>query len=304
MNAFLEPVYLNEKMVLNCAAYLFKGVALESEDKKVSSTETKGSLKLGLKFLQDLISPISAEGDFKKVSTEENKSARRYTLGGLHMTVLDELEKSKQIVELKDNIADYSKGSYVKVSAVLKPVDFFTIIEIVKILTPLTSQVLKNFGHKISSAPNKKEIIKDIPKYENMISSILGELESDYLKSKQIAMILEDPNNPKKQIGIVDLDVSDYDPSEVKARLSGGKYLIIGKVIKTVNENNSLSLVQRSFLSTIMDLLDKAMSLNTQQEQIANYQQGIIQMKPYVETLCQLNVPGPAFQVMAMSVCV
>ena len=31
MGTFLEPVYLNETMMLNCAAYLFKGFTTEIE---------------------------------------------------------------------------------------------------------------------------------------------------------------------------------------------------------------------------------------------------------------------------------
>jgi hypothetical protein len=67
MGIFLEPVYLNEKMVLNCAAYLFEGVSRESESTQEKATEAKGNLQLGLKFLQNLVSPISAEGDLSRI---------------------------------------------------------------------------------------------------------------------------------------------------------------------------------------------------------------------------------------------
>ena len=36
---FLEPVYLNEKMVLNCAAYVFKGYSSKSETQNTTQTE-------------------------------------------------------------------------------------------------------------------------------------------------------------------------------------------------------------------------------------------------------------------------
>ncbi len=34
---FLEPVYLNETMLMNCASYFFKGISLEAET--ISNTE-------------------------------------------------------------------------------------------------------------------------------------------------------------------------------------------------------------------------------------------------------------------------
>ncbi len=91
----LEPVYLNEKMVLNCAAYLFKGVALETESTEQRATSSTGNLQLGFKFLQNFLSPVSATGEHVRSTTSETRAARRYTLGGLHMSVLDELQERK-----------------------------------------------------------------------------------------------------------------------------------------------------------------------------------------------------------------
>lgn len=53
--AYLEPLYLNEKMVLNAAAYLFKGVSAESEEKTNTSTNSKANAKIGISFLHGLL---------------------------------------------------------------------------------------------------------------------------------------------------------------------------------------------------------------------------------------------------------
>src|SRR5258708_35243142 len=97
MATFLEPVYLNEKMVLNCAAYLWKGVALEIESTEKTESNKSGSISLGIPFLKSLLSPFTIAGESKKGTVEENKYARRYTVGGLHMAVLDELRNKKMI---------------------------------------------------------------------------------------------------------------------------------------------------------------------------------------------------------------
>jgi len=302
MSTFLEPVYLNEKMVLNCAAYLFKGVGLESREVQSASTEAKGMLKLGSEFLQKLLLPLSAEGAVARVTSRETETARRYTIGGLHMALLDELRRSNQVVAPgKDT--ESKTAPYVEAVAILKPVDLFSIIETMKVLAPLIGEVLKTFGHQLAPKVFKNEVKKDLPKYQEAILTVLGHLETDYLKSKQLEMIMEDPSC-HRQLGVLDLDVSDHDPSAVKARLTGGTFHVIGKITSFVESESSMSLVERSALSTLMDLLDRLVGLNTQEENIAQYRNAIGTARTLVEKVCQLRIPGPAFRMMAMSVCV
>jgi hypothetical protein len=56
-------------------------------------------------------------------------------------------------------------------------------------------------------------------------------------------MIMVHPEYPDRQLGIVDIDVSDSDPASVKARLTDGKFHVIGKVTKYVDQGQTLSLV-------------------------------------------------------------
>ncbi len=75
---FLEPIYINEPMVLNCAAYLFQGVALESEE--INSKNEKRSLfaKAGIPFLSDV---IGLSAGVSRESSYEAKANRRFTVG-------------------------------------------------------------------------------------------------------------------------------------------------------------------------------------------------------------------------------
>jgi hypothetical protein len=66
MNSFLEPVYLNEKMVLNCAAYLWKGVALETELTAKSEGTKSASSSVGISFLKGLFTPFTIGGECKE----------------------------------------------------------------------------------------------------------------------------------------------------------------------------------------------------------------------------------------------
>ena len=302
MSVFLDPVYLNEKMVMNCAAYLFKGVALESEESQKSGTEGKAKLKLGLKFLTDYFSPVSAEGEIAGSKATETRATKRYTLGGIHMTVLDALHEEKHLIPVS-KFEDYSSGRYVDVEAVLKPVDFYSILDLLKTLTPFVIQLLRDFGPKFKKDFFNKQVMDDLKKYGESIPQLIQGLEDDYLKSKQLEMIMIDPTDLSKQIGIVDLDVSDYDPVEVKSKLTDGRFHIIGKVINQVNDGESMSLLKRSFLSVLFELIEKMIGLSKEIGAAKKYHDQMMKAQPFVNTICQLNVNGPAVRLMAMSVC-
>ena len=117
MKTFLEPIFLNEKMLLNLAAYLFKGVSLDKEitNENTKTSKVKGSV--GFKFLQDLISPVSLNAEHENINKQYSKTARIYTLGGLHMSVIDELEKAKYLENISFNPQKLPKAnSFIKLT--------------------------------------------------------------------------------------------------------------------------------------------------------------------------------------------
>lgn len=302
MNSFpyIEPVYMNEKMVLNCAAYVFKGVALESETAETNSSKNKGKLSLGFKFLQDLVSPISANAEHQKERSVATKTARRYTLGGLHMTLIDTLRDSEEII-IPSSIKGFdSKGKFVELDVILKPIDFYSIIETLKIASPLISQIMVNFGDKFNAKIFTKELKGNLAKYETLLTNILKELETDYLKSGQLEMLMIDPKT-NKQIGLVDIDVADVEAISVKAKLTDGQFRVIGRVSRIVNEKETISLVQRTVLSSIIEIVGKVAAQGTGLE---NYKQTMESAKVIAQQFCQLSLQGPAVRVMAMSVCI
>lgn len=242
-------------------------------------------------------------GNISKDVKSETKSALTYTMGCLHMSVLDELEEKKHIKYI-NAVGENFEESYVNLEAVLKPVDFFSIIEVIKNLAPPLFQVMKKLGPKINPKFFTNKWIKELQDYENAVTVIVNQLENDYLKSKQLEMIMVDPNDPNIQFGIVDLDVSDCNPIEVKARLTDGKFHVIGKITRSVSEKQNISLVQRSFLSTVVDLVTKLVELDKEVEAIKKHKDDVEKVRSMIEKICQLQIPGPAYRLMAMSVCV
>lgn len=300
MSFYVEPIYLNEKMVLNCAAYIFKGVAMESETSEGNTAKNKGNLNLGFKFLQDLLSPISASAEQEKEKTTTTKTARRYTLGGLHMSLIDELNENGHLKRLPDIESINSHEHYVEMNVILRPIDFYSIIETLKAATPLISQVLQNFGDKFNAQVFTKSVKSELAKYEQLITKILSELESDYLKSGQLEMIMIDPTT-SRQLGVVDIDVSDMEALAVKAKLTDGRFKVIGRISRHVDSTESISLVQRTVLSSALVILEKLVATSSG---IDKYRSGMGAARDLAQQVCQLNLPGPAVRIMAMSVCI
>ncbi|MEK8020869.1 MAG: hypothetical protein VSS75_028700 [Candidatus Parabeggiatoa sp.] len=320
MNTFFEPVYLNERMVLNSAAYFFRGVSLESENTEEKTSANKGNVSLGFKEILNHLLPISLSAEQNKTTKVVEKTARHYTLGSLHMAVIDQL--GKDIVKLNPEAHDSLQevqGNYVDIEVILKPIDFFTILEIVKTFFPFVVKLAETFreieqkNNPPSKQKNKgienkpggfKAVAYKIKDFKEIGETTLKQLEDDYMKANLLEMVMVSPNDPNHQLGIVDLDVTDYDPSEIKARLNDGKFHVIGKVSKFVNDGESLSLVQRTSLSTLIDILTKLVQLNEEQQEVQKVLNSIDIVKPMLEKVVQLQIPGPAYRIMAMSVCI
>jgi hypothetical protein len=183
---------------------------------------------------------------------------------------------------------------------VLKPIDFFNIIEAAKVSAPLIAQLLQNFGPKFNAKLFDGKLKQDIPKYEQLISSVLAELEGDYLKSGQLEMVMMAPDTGR-QIGVVDVDLSDLDALSVKAKLTDGRFKVIGRVYRHVESNDRISIVQRTIISSVLAILEKLVGDG---EAGASYRTQMGIAKSVVERVCQFYIEGPAVRVMAMSICI
>lgn len=312
MSKLLEPLYLNEKMLLNCAAHLYGGVALESEVKETTGSKSAGGGKVGLEFLKGLLSPVSFHGSIEKSTDHEEKTSRRFTLGGLHMSVLERLE-SEELITTIDRSGFESLNSdelsYVNLRGLLKPTDLFSILGTVRTIAPMVFQLLRDFGDRFAKPGNNtkerqlqtKVFTQSVEKYEKYILSVTDKLETDYLNSRQLEMVLYEGEQP---IGIVDLDLQDNDATAIKAKLTGARVHVIGKISDIVPLHGSMSLMQRTSLSGAVDLVEKFAAIQTNVESLVKYYKNVERARTVIEQFCRLSIEGPAVRVVAMSVCV
>lgn len=214
------------------------------------------------------------------------------------MTLVDSLTDDGRLKEFNVHKQTLD-ADFVQLDVMLRPIDIFVIIEALKISTPLIAQFLQNFGEKINPRIFDKAFLKEMGKYESLLATLLSKLEEDYLTSGLLEMVMIDPETGGK-IGIVDVDVADLNANSIKSKLTDGRFKIIGKVSRSVSGEQSMSLVQRTILSSVMEIVDKVATVGGQADQ---YRDGIRGARAVVEKVCQLSLPGPAVRVMAMSIC-
>lgn len=298
-------MYLNEKMVLNTAAHLFKGYSLKEEQFQEKDKSINGEISTGVTLLGKLFSPISAKGELSGGTSNSVKSERLYTLGGLHMSVLESLKKGKnsQLKPLnislhEDKIRD---SSFLSSKVILKPVDFYETIQLLSLLRPLLVKLFDEFGDKFLQSRQSLSQLNEIQKYDEMIGTLLKSLEDDYLKSRQLEMIMISPKN-NKPLGVLDIPLEDYDPVEMKSKLNDGQFYVVGKLIRYIDKNSKLSLVQRSSFSQIILLFEKLISFSEKDNDVKDFRKQLKDIEDIVNKVIKLRLEGPAVRLLALSV--
>lgn len=194
----------------------------------------EAALKAGLPFLPQVLG-LGAE--LEKSSAEERQSARRFTIGGLHMNVLDALTKSQMIktISLEDVPSAGIADTYVEIIAEVRATEYYSLISIAKVLVPLIIQSIDDVKGQISSEILKRNhespylhMLQDLRQYETALADLIEWLEADYLTAKQLEMLMIVNS---KILGVVELNVDGQElVPELRAKLTGGTYLSLARL--------------------------------------------------------------------------
>ena len=328
---FLEPIFLNEQMVLNTAAYLSGGVVTEIEttDQKNQTQQVSGGLTFP--FLNQV---LGISGSVEGSTASEQRARRTFTLGGLHMNVLNTLNRDRMIKEFQsDNMTSYpeSGDSFVDIRATLRPSEYVSLLAVLRTLTPLVGRIAQDFGNyfipELASA-DRPQAITDTNKgsgrrnhprtgpdassslqkartlakdYEEFAIEIIRQLETDYLTSSRLEMVMWSKTRP---IGIVELDITGLEPNHVRTQLSGIKCHVIGKVMDTIEARSSFSLLEKTFFIQALDVISRIGELDRFKDDQSTTKINITAAREMIEKVVTLTVDGPAVRVLAMSVCI
>lgn len=323
MKELLEPIYLNEKMLLNCAGYLFDGVETStniSESNNDQSTKTvSGSGGIGasgiLEWLAKAEGSLEGKLDLQNTNSYSKSTSKYLTLGALHMKVLKKLQEEKLILNFDDFNDDLKQSPYIGIKADLQPVDFFELLQILKMLTPqlkyLTPFLNKNSSSQQTKkqSPAQNQLNNDLIE---IIKNLISELETNYLESNLLEMLMSIDG---KCIGVIDLDLENHQPNKIKSQLNDGNFIIIGKITKIINGDQTINLLQRNVITPLLSLVERISllieAINSSKEDYEISESKISEILAFkdrtysiINALLDIFIEGPAMRVRAMSICI
>lgn len=317
---FLEPLYLNESMVLNSAAYLFGGMHTSVESTETSQTDISGGLGVKTPTFGAFLDAKVGIGHSHKW---EESIKRKLTLGAIHMNVIDELGKRGMINEIN---LDGFQGSfplhenYLECRGVLFPNDYHSLLHTIEVAWPLVMDLIKVLMqvNEMTSPTNPDvvdeeaeghknvipvlDLLKHIDEYGGSVQGLVERLRRDYFTSKHMEMILKSKNGKGRAVAVVDLDVSEYEPAVLRSQLSGGKYHVIGKVVRVVDSGSSISMFDKSILGAVYDLVKRVLASRRDSAALARFDDSLRFLNKVLTPLMTLEIHGPALRISAMSV--
>lgn len=310
---FLEPLYVNETMVLNCAAYLFSGFHTESTTVDKTETRKKGGLTASLPFLNDL---IGVSGQLEHATSQQRETARKFTLGGLHMNVLDALKQRSMITSIREITDETLTASqildrYIHCQAVLRAPEYWTLLHSLQTLEPLIHQILEGHSEDLARlvperAEEMEQILPRVASVSESLREIVDRLLQDYLTSGQVEMIMASVDD-LRPFGVVDLEIGFTKPETLKASLAGGRFHVYGKVTARAKTSQKLSLLQRTALFDIADLGNRLYAAAREQQPDIGDDDPIERLAAafrVLDRVVKVELPGPAFRMKALSICV
>ncbi|WEH91197.1 hypothetical protein PYR77_09950 [Acinetobacter soli] len=323
MKELLEPIYLNEKMLLNCAGYLFDGVETStniSQSNNDQSTKTiEGSGGIGtngvLEWLAKAEGNLKGTLDLQNANNYSKSSTKHLTFGALHMKVLKKLYEDKLINKFEGFGDDLKQSPYIAIEADLQPVDFFELLQILKMLTPQLKYITAFLNKSNANNSTKKQSVSQNQLNNDLleiVKNLISELETNYLESNLLEMLMSIDG---KCIGVIDLDLENHQPNKIKSQLNDGNFIIIGKITKIINENQTINLLQRNVITPLLSLVERiSLLIETINSSKEDYQipdskiSEILAFKNHtyliINSLLDILIEGPAMRVRAMSICI
>ncbi|WP_162625933.1 hypothetical protein [Acinetobacter sp. MB5] len=322
MKELLEPIYLNEKMLLNCASYLFDGIELSKEIHQADENHSDKNLDIEGTAKTNGIVDLIAQADGKlnaglitrNNSSLSSNSVKNITLGAIHMKALKKLYEEGLIHNFKNFEENLKKKPYISIEADLQPVDFFELLQILKMLTPQLKYFVALLNKKNTNNTNKRNPSAQQSLNNDLIEiikNLIVELEKSYLESNLLEMLMFKDN---KCIGVIDLDLDNIDPSKLKSQLNDGNFTVIGKITKNITSDERINLLQRNIITPLLTIVERITVFVETKKNLQNLEvleDKISKLKELKDTvfsiinlLLDIYIEGPALRIRAMSVCI
>lgn len=259
---YLEPVFLNDSMLYNSAAYLLEHLNQKEEVIEEISKRAGVHAKLFIPFLGG----NGLGGEAGKDSMVQHKYTRSINSGALHMELVSKLKENHQLKildadHIRSEISEGVEEPYVAVKARLVQSDFPSVLNAISIGMPLGEAIMAIVGGGESTqipsgnqgggrssnrnAAKRSNADQDwFTRYRGPILEVAKELERDYSASGTLQLLLSREGRPGEPFGVVGIDPDSQEPVHALAsKLSGGDYWIIGKIVETADSDANISLI-------------------------------------------------------------
>src|SRR5680860_107873 len=158
---FLEPLYINETMVLNSAAYLFKGTHTTVDSTEMAQERHSGGFGARIPGF-GMMFDANVKGE--RSSGWEERISKQLTLGAIHMNVLDKLNELQMVTQV--NI-DKLQGSmalhenYVECQGILYPNDYHALLHTIDVAWPLVVDMVNGLLPILEDAQDSNSEFSD-----------------------------------------------------------------------------------------------------------------------------------------------
>lgn len=262
-NDLCIPIYLNEKVVFDLLAIIEDGFSHISEVKTSSSNQSdiNGEVSSSIKssnILSNLFGvTLSGEvkGDSKNIESEENKKEKVHTnvslFSKLRKILIDE-QILKNNLSNKFDINDIKTGDFIEIEGTLKKSPMLetmgTFIEVFS--------TFWNFAKEEPQLGNKKRFKTQKSENEKIFEQ-MKILYDDLVKTNTIDLLLDimNSNNGKALLSVQ----LNHFINGFESELMDGKYRILGKVIKIIDENDSINLFRKTSFKVFQDTVLNAL---------------------------------------------
>lgn len=242
------PIYLNQKIIFDMMAIIEDGFSqfVSIETSNEGSTVTNGEVEAGL-GLSNKLSFLNVKLDGGISSTDEQNGKVQQTTQKTHTPTslfqkfwnyLDENKLIKSIESKKDfEVGDFVefRGTLTK-NPIISMVDSFKqIMEMMSVISPSQNGNKKN--------KNDSEILKQ-----------LNALSQGLQTGGKFDLICNVEGNSEIERVVVPVDLEYFGPNGVIEAIEG-QYKIIGKVVKYVDNENSINLLRNTSFSRLKSTL-------------------------------------------------
>ncbi|GAB6149370.1 DUF6414 family protein [Clostridium novyi] len=273
-NDLCIPIYLNEKVVFDLLAIIEDGFSHISEVKTSSSNqnningEVNSSLKSSniLSTLFGVTLSAKLNGDLKNIENEENKKEKVHTnvslFSKLRKTLINEQILKNDFLH-KFDINNVTTGDFIEIEGMLKKSPMIetmgTFLEVFNTFLSFAEE--PQLGNK-KKFKNEKNENKKIFEQMNI-------LYDDLIKTNTIDLLVDVANSDNVKV-LLSAQLNHF-VNGFESELVDGKYRILGKVIKIIDENDSINLFRKTsfkiFESTVLNNLIESMNNSINSEE-------------------------------------